>query len=186
MIDQDGWLQVADHIPLRFVPSPNFNARPVGEEIRLLVIHNISLPPDQFGGGHIEQLFCNQLPPNLHPYFEQIAHLEVSSHVLIDREGVITQFVSFNDRAWHAGQSEFLGCSNCNDFSIGVELEGSDRMPFTEVQYWRLEWLTQALLGHYEALTQEHIVGHEHISPGRKTDPGPYFDWARFKSSLIA
>lgn len=186
MIDSNGWLYSLDYIPLRIIPSPNFNQRPCDAEIRLLVIHNISLPPNQFGGGYIEQLFCNQLPPDQHPYFEKIAHVEVSSHILIDRQGVITQFVSFDQRAWHAGQSQYQGCDNCNDFSIGVELEGSDTEPFTDVQYWRLEWLTRLLMDHYDGLEPENIVGHEHISPGRKTDPGPYFDWRRYKRALTA
>ncbi len=186
MIDETGWLQPEDHIPVRIIPSPNFNQRPAGEAISLLVIHNISLPPEQFGGGYIEQFFTNQLTQDEHPYFAEIAHLEVSAHVLIDRNGLITQFVSFNDRAWHAGCSEHQGRCNCNDFSIGVELEGCDNEPYTEVQYWRLEWLTRVLFERYPLMCRDQIVGHEDISPGRKTDPGPYFDWGRYRQSLLA
>jgi len=184
MIDNNGWILSLSNVPVRYVPSPNFDQRPEGDPVSLLVVHNISLPPGQFGGGYVEQLFCNQLASQEHPYFAEICHLQVSAHVLIDREGLVTQFVSFNDRAWHAGQSDYQGRCNCNDFSIGIELEGCDTEPFAEVQYWRLEWLTRALLDRYPDLTRERIVGHEHIAPGRKTDPGPYFNWTRFRASL--
>ncbi|BFM06391.1 1,6-anhydro-N-acetylmuramyl-L-alanine amidase AmpD [Halioxenophilus aromaticivorans] len=186
MIDDNGWLLPEDHIPIALVPSPNFNQRPADEPISLLVVHNISLPPNEFGGGYIEQFFTNCLPVDDHPYFKEIDGVEVSAHVLIDRKGQITQFVSFDDRAWHAGKSEHQGRCDCNDFSIGVELEGCDTEPYSEVQYWRLEWLIRGLFEYYPELNPETIVGHEHISPGRKSDPGPYFNWARLQKSLLA
>lgn len=174
MINQ-GWL-----INARHVPSPNYNARPVGETINLLVIHNISLPPEQFGGGHIEQFFCNQLNTSEHPYFTDIADLTVSSHLLITRKGEVIQFVPFDQRAWHAGESYFEGRKNCNDFSIGIELEGTDTIPYTHAQYDSLERVTGVLMEVYPDITKERIVGHNHIAPERKTDPGEAFDWARF------
>jgi len=167
----------------RFLPSPNCNERPEGE-ISLLVIHNISLPPGQFGGGQIESLFCNRLDWDAHPFFTEIRGLEVSAHLLIDRAGTLTQFVPFDRRAWHAGRSCFQGREACNDFSIGIELEGTDELPYTERQYERLIQVTRALLNTYPDLTPERIVGHCQIAPGRKTDPGPAFDWARFLAAL--
>ena len=171
-----GWISTAT-----VLASPNVDARPDESDISLLVIHNISLPPGQFGGGHVNELFTNQLNPNAHPYFAQIADLKVSAHVLVDREGVITQFVPFHQRAWHAGVSEFEGRSACNDYSIGIELEGTDTTPYTNLQYARLAQITQCLMAKYPALTAERITGHSDIAPGRKTDPGSVFDWARFK-----
>ena len=168
----------------KFVASPNFNDRPLGEEISLLVIHSISLPPAEFGNGYIEQFFTNRLKPDLHPYFEEICDLTVSAHIVIARNGDITQYVAFDKRAWHAGQSCFNGRSHCNDFSIGVELEGFDTVPYTEEQYAALNQLVAALIQVYPHITAERIVGHSDIAPGRKTDPGPYFDWQRFRDFL--
>lgn len=174
--DRHGWLIVNDKI--RHVPSPNFNERPIHHQARLLVIHNISLPPYVFGGPYIEQLFTNQLKTAHHPFFKEIAHLRVSAHFLIRRDGEIIQFVSADKRAWHAGISCFEGVEGCNDFSIGIELEGSDFEPFTEVQYQVLASLSQCLKSRYPLRA---VRGHEHIAPGRKTDPGPFFDWSRYR-----
>lgn len=164
--------------------SPNADSRPEGKELDLLVIHNISLPPEEFGGPYIGQLFTNCLDPNEHPYFAEIAHLRVSSHLLIDRFGQITQFVSMDDRAWHAGESSWQGRENCNDFSIGIELEGSDTQAFTDIQYETLAIVTKAIQSRYSEISEERIVGHSDIAPKRKTDPGPCFDWKNFKSLL--
>jgi len=174
---EHGWLQTAQKLP-----SPNCNQRPQNCEISLLVIHNISLPPGEFGGGYVQQFFQNQLDVNAHPYFATIAHLEVSAHLFIARDGVMTQFVSFDERAWHAGASCFEGLENCNDYSLGIELEGTDDQAFTDAQYHSLAKVTRQLLATYPKLTPERITGHEHIAPERKTDPGPAFDWARYKS----
>lgn len=173
----NGWLAGVTH-----VPSLNYNTRPSDTTISLLVIHNISLPPEQFGGGYIEQFFTNQLRASDHPYFATIAGVEVSSHLLITREGEVLQFVPFTQRAWHAGQSHFNGRDNCNDFSIGIELEGADTIPYTDQQYQVLAQITQRLRVEYPAITQETIVGHCDIAPERKTDPGSAFDWARYFS----
>jgi AmpD protein len=151
-----------------------------------LVIHNISLPPGQFGSGDIERFFRNQLDKSTHPYFEAIAELKVSSHLLIERDGTVIQFVNFNDRAWHAGVSEFCGRDNCNDYSIGIELEGTDDTPYTAEQYHVLADITASLLKEYPALTEDRITGHNNIAPGRKTDPGPAFDWLRYRSEVTA
>ncbi len=164
--------------------SDNFDARPAGVEINLLVIHNISLPPGEFGNGNIEKLFTNQLLATAHPYFATILPLKVSSHVLIDREGVLTQFVSFNDRAWHAGVSEFQGQPACNDYSIGIELEGTDNTAYTDKQYQALAELTRCLMQYYPEITLDRIKGHSDIAPGRKTDPGVAFDWVYFRTLL--
>ncbi|MCV6606138.1 MAG: 1,6-anhydro-N-acetylmuramyl-L-alanine amidase AmpD, partial [Porticoccaceae bacterium] len=150
----------------------------------LLVIHNISLPPGEFGGGHVERFFCNSLDGAEHPYFATIDSMQVSSHLLIDRQGRITQFVPFLARAWHAGASQFEGRENCNDFSIGIELEGTDQLPYSDDQYNSLVAVTHNLLAHFPAITAGRIVGHSDIAPGRKTDPGPAFDWSRYKSAL--
>jgi len=150
----------------------------------LLVIHNISLPPGEFGGCHVDELFQNRLDADQHPYFKEICHLKVSSHVLIDRQGEVVQYVPFHKRAWHAGESEFEGRSTCNDFSIGIELEGSDDQPFMSIQYQKLAELIMVLLSSYSHLSKDRIVGHSDIAPGRKTDPGPHFDWLRLKSDL--
>lgn len=160
-----------------WVPSPNFGLRPSNIDISLIVVHNISLPPGKFGGGYIESFFQNGLCPDDDPYFESIASLQVSSHLLIDRHGAITQFVNFNDRAWHAGVSSYGGRSDCNDFSIGIELEGTDTLPYTPSQYDSLAMVVQALRVAYPSIGDTALTGHEHIAPGRKTDPGPAFDW---------
>ena len=167
----------------KWCPSANYNDRP-SVDINMLVIHNISLPPNQFGGSYIEDFFCNQLDCNAHPYFQKIKDLQVSAHLLIRRDGSVTQFVPFNKRAWHAGRSEFNGDKECNDFSIGIELEGSDDMPFDELQYTKLTQVTQAIMQAYPEIITERIVGHSDIAPGRKTDPGECFDWEKYKSCL--
>jgi AmpD protein len=164
---------------VRHYPSPHYNERPFGAEIELLVIHSISLPPCQFGGPFIDQLFTSSLDKNAHPYFSEIADLRVSAHLLIRRMGEITQYVSFQERAWHAGVSSFAGRSHCNDFSIGIELEGCDDVPYTDEQYEQLVQVIKILRQAFPALTQNRIVGHSDIAPGRKTDPGQVFDWAR-------
>ncbi len=168
----------------RQCPSPHFNERPDASTINLLVIHCISLPPGEFGGDYIEQFFRGELDASLHPYFETIAELEVSSHFLIDRNGQLLQFVDCSQRAWHAGVSQWLGRDNCNDFSIGIELEGCDDVPYTKAQYQALVELTRWLQQHYPDITDDNIVGHCDIAPERKTDPGPAFDWTYFHSLL--
>lgn len=172
-IGPGGWLESA-----RTVPSPNFDQRPADTSIELIVVHNISLPPGIYGGGYVDRLFTNSLDPLAHPYFAEIAHMQVSAHVLIERSGAATQFVSFADRAWHAGASVFEGRSACNDFSIGVELEGSDFDPFTDMQYESLNALIESIRAAYPITA---VCGHSDIAPGRKTDPGPLFDWSRIK-----
>jgi len=174
-------VEIIDHklTQARWLPSPNYNERPE-ETISMLVVHNISLPPRQFGGSFIEAFFCNELDCTAHPYFEEIKDLQVSAHLLIKRDGSMVQFVPFNQRAWHAGVSEFEGQSNCNDFSIGIELEGADDVAYTDQQYQGLAQVTQCLLEYYPQITQSRIVGHDQIAPGRKTDPGPSFDWPYF------
>ncbi|MBA1275498.1 1,6-anhydro-N-acetylmuramyl-L-alanine amidase AmpD [Stutzerimonas azotifigens] len=174
-----GWCQGISHCP-----SPNFNARPAGE-VSLLVLHNISLPPGCFGTGNAQRLFQNCLDPAEHPFFQEIAGLRVSAHFLIERDGAVTQFVSTLDRAWHAGVSCFCERENCNDFSIGIELEGTDDQPFTEAQYEALIALCQLLQRHYPAITPERVCGHSDIAPQRKTDPGPFFDWRRLVAASI-
>jgi N-acetyl-anhydromuramoyl-L-alanine amidase len=163
------------------VPSPNWDLRPQGEAPSLLVIHNISLPPGEFGGDGIARLFTNTLDFGAHPYYETLRGLRVSSHFLIRRDGQLIQFVPCACRAWHAGASSWNGRERCNDFSIGVELEGADDVPYTEAQYRRLADLTAALKRLYPIAG---IVGHADIAPGRKTDPGPAFDWAQYRSLL--
>jgi AmpD protein len=165
-------------------PSPNYDQRPAGTEIELLVIHAISLPPNQFGGQFIDQLFTNSLNENAHPSFAEIASLRVSSHLLIRRTGDITQYVSLQQRAWHAGVSSFAGRERCNDFSIGIELEGCDSIAYTDIQYQQLIKTIKLLQQTWPILTSDRIVGHCDIAPGRKTDPGPYFDWERLRNGL--
>ena len=177
----DGLLAAA-----RFVPSPNFDARPEGMQIDALIVHAISLPPGEFGGPAIEQLFTNRLDPEAHPYFRTIAHLHVSAHLLIRRDGELIQFVPFAQRAWHAGESCCEGRTRVNDFSIGIELEGGDEFPFTDVQYRKLAGVTRALMRAYPAITPARLYGHSDISPGRKTDPGPHFDWAQYRALCTA
>lgn len=167
----------------RQIASPNFNSRPEGTEIQLIVIHNISLPPSQFGGGYIEQFFQNKLDWELHPYFKSIEGMQVSAHILILRTGEVLQFVNFNDRAWHAGRSSYLDKKECNDYSIGIELEGSDDQDFTTPQYNSLVNVVAALQLAYPK-TDHHIAGHSDIAPQRKTDPGPHFDWSYFRAQL--
>lgn len=174
----DGVLQGA-----RFIPSPNFNQRPELTDIQLIVIHNISLPPSQFGGGYIEQFFQNQLDWNAHPYFKTIEGMQVSTHLLILRSGDVLQFVNFKDRAWHAGRSTYLAQKECNDYSIGIELEGSDDTDFEEQQYHTLAEVVKTLQCAYPHIKQ-HIAGHSDIAPGRKTDPGPHFKWQYFREML--
>ncbi|MDH4041723.1 MAG: 1,6-anhydro-N-acetylmuramyl-L-alanine amidase AmpD [Gammaproteobacteria bacterium] len=176
-----GWLQQA-----RRVASPNFGPRPEGCAPRLLVIHNISLPPGRYGGDCIERLFTNCLDWDEHPFFDEIRGARVSAHLLIRRDGELVQFVNFRDRAWHAGQSCFAGQDNCNDFSIGIELEGTDDDAYTVAQYEALAAVTAALLAHYAEMDRSRIVGHSDIAPDRKTDPGPAFDWNRYRSLLAA
>jgi len=165
-----------------YVPSPNFDDRSPGA-IELLVIHNISLPPDEFGGDGVLQLFTNTLDISAHPYYQTIAGLRVSAHFFVRRDGQIIQFVPCSKRAWHAGESCWQGASRCNDFSIGIELEGSDAVPFTDAQYAALDRLTTALRAAYPI---RGIAGHSDISPQRKTDPGPCFDWVRYLAGLCA
>lgn len=166
----DGWLK-----GVRWVYSPNQGRRPAGCAVSLIVLHNISLPPDDFGGPWIEQLFTNRLAVDAHPYFATLAGLRVSAHFLIRRDGRVVQFVACDQRAWHAGQSAWRGRENCNDYSIGIELEGSDGQPFTARQYGALWQVIDALRVRYPITA---IAGHSHVAPGRKSDPGPCFAWA--------
>ena len=170
-------------IGARQIPSPNFNQRPEQTEIQLLVIHNISLPPSQFGGGYIEQFFQNQLDWSVHPYFQTIEGMQVSAHLLILRSGEVLQCVNFNDRAWHAGRSSYLAKPECNDYSIGIELEGSDDTAFEEQQYQVLAQVIVSLQQAYPAI-QQHVAGHSDIAPGRKTDPGLFFDWVKLRTLI--
>jgi AmpD protein len=161
------------------LPSPNFDERPEPAELSLLVIHCISLPPGEFGHDYIDQLFCNRLNPNDHPYFKTIYQLKVSAHVLIKRDGSCVQYVPFDKRAWHAGQSNYEGRGRCNDFSIGIELEGTETTAYADAQYQRLAAVIEVLLATYPTLSKQRIIGHCDIAPGRKTDPGASFDWDR-------
>lgn len=163
--------------------SPNQDERPKERDISLLVVHGISLPPDDFGSGHIHEFFMNQLDTEHDPYFEQISHLKVSCHLFINRQGEVTQYVPFNRRAWHAGRSNFKGREDCNDFSIGIELEGSDHIPYTDAQYKALAKCTRALMEHYD-ISIDNIAGHSDIAPERKSDPGLSFDWPKFRQLL--
>lgn len=175
------WVDQARHLP-----SPNAGERPDPADITLIVVHNISLPPGQFGGPHIDELFSNRLSPDDHPYFADIAHLQVSAHFLIRRDGQLNQYVACDRRAWHAGESAWRGRKNCNDFAIGIELEGADTVPFTAAQYDVLVPLIKLLREAYPGIAADAIVGHEHIAPGRKTDPGPAFDWDGLWQRLAA
>jgi len=175
---KDGWLSGVKH-----VPSPHYDSRPEAEPPSLLVVHNISLPPGEFGGPFIDALFTGTLDPQAHPYFSGIAHLRVSAHCLIRRDGEIIQYVPFDKRAWHAGVSCYQGREKCNDFSIGIELEGTDSLAYTEAQYQQLAALTGLLIKHYPPMAQ-HITGHSDIAPSRKTDPGPAFDWSHFRQCV--
>ena len=181
MTIKDGLLSTAT-----WLASPNYNVRPKDLSIDAIVVHNISLPPNEFGacdasGTHyVKALFTNQLDWDAHPYFQTIKGAEVSAHLFIERDGAITQFVNFNERAWHAGRSSYLGRPECNDYSIGIELEGSDFVSFTSAQY---EQLAEVIAAMYKAYpkTRRHLTGHSDIAPGRKTDPGDYFEWARLR-----
>lgn len=163
------------------IPSPNYDERPDPADISLVVIHCISLPQGEFGTPYIDELFCNQLNPDDHPYFKEIYQLKVSAHVLIKRDGSYMQYVPFDKRAWHAGKSNYQGRERCNDFSIGVELEGTESIAYTEAQYSTLKEVIDCLLQTYPSLSKQHITGHSDIAPGRKTDPGASFDWQRIK-----
>jgi N-acetyl-anhydromuramoyl-L-alanine amidase len=179
MAIEKGWLN-----GVRRVVSPNCDERPPGSSPELIVVHGISLPPGEFGGSSIDKLFTNSLVADEHPYFQKIIELCVSSHVLISRLGVQTQYVPFDMRAWHAGESCYCGRERCNDFSVGIELEGTDDMAYERIQYERLAELVRVLRQIYPTLRDAEIVGHSDIAPGRKTDPGPYFDWALLRALL--
>jgi N-acetyl-anhydromuramoyl-L-alanine amidase len=163
-------------------PSPNCDDRPPGVEPDLIVVHGISLPPGEFGGPWIDQLFTNTLPPDGHPYFATVADLRVSSHLLIRRSGEVVQYVPFHRRAWHAGVSSWAGRERCNDYSIGIELEGADHAPYESAQYAMLARVIALLCRSYRPLSPDRVVGHSDIAPGRKSDPGPSFDWPRLRS----
>ncbi len=178
---QTGWMRGA-----RQVPSPNFDARPDGMLPELIVVHGISLPPGEFGGPWIDHLFTNTLPPREHPYFEKIKDLKVSTHLLIRRDGELVQYVPFHERAWHAGASSFQGRERCNDFSVGIELEGADEIAYEPAQYRMLSAAILALCAAYPSLSLTRIAGHSDVAPGRKTDPGPAFDWQRLYALLRA
>ncbi len=167
-----------------FIPSPNYDERPAHNLPELIVVHNISLPPGEFGGPFIGQLFTNQLEPSEHPFFEEISHLKVSAHILIRRDGEVIQFVPFHQRAWHAGESNYCGRERCNDFSIGIELEGTDDVEYEDVQYRQLADMISTLCDSYPGLSKDAITGHCDIAPQRKTDPGPSFDWHKLKKLL--
>ena len=170
----------------RRVPSPNFDARPSGCGIDLIVVHGISLPPGEFGGPHIEQLFCNRLDPHVHECFRALAAVKVSAHLLIRRGGDLVQFVALSERAWHAGESRFGDRVRCNDFAIGIELEGTDCTPYEDAQYECLGGVCLAIMHRWPAIGPDRIVGHSDIAPDRKTDPGPAFDWPRLNDLLGA
>ena len=165
---------------VRRVVSPNCDDRPPGTALSLIVVHGISLPPGQFGNGWIDRFFCNDLPAAADPYFVTICHLAVSAHVLIARDGALTQYVPFTRRAWHTGKSNYCGREGCNDFSVGIELEGTDDLPYAAPQYLALVALVATLRRTYPSLRSAAVVGHSDIAPGRKTDPGPAFDWPAF------
>lgn len=169
---------------MRHLSSPHCDERPEGETISLLVIHNISLPPGQFGGDDVEQLFMGTLDCDRHPFYAQLRGLRVSSHLFIRRHGEVVQFVPYQKRAWHAGVSRVQGRERCNDFSIGIELEGTDHQPYTDAQYLALAAVSRDIMRRFPAITLGRIVGHNDIAPGRKTDPGPAFDWPRFRLLL--
>lgn len=179
MPDPDGWLPAAQPMP-----SDNHDARPADAGVSLLVIHGISLPPGEFGGDAIERLFCNTLDCSEHPWFERLRNLRVSAHLLIRRDGQLVQFVSLLDRAWHAGRSSFEGREECNDFGIGIELEGTDDTHYTDAQYERLIPLARGIMRCFPAITPDRVVGHADIAPERKTDPGAAFDWQRLRQGI--
>jgi AmpD protein len=170
----------------RQVASPNYDSRPAGIEADLIVVHGISMPPGEFGGPWIDRLFTNTLPPEAHPYFAEVGSLRVSSHVVVMRDGAVTQYVQFTERAWHAGKSSFEGREACNDFSVGVELEGTDTLPYEAAQYGALAKVVAALCTAYPRLSPDRLAGHSDIAPGRKTDPGPAFDWQLARRLIAA
>ena len=180
-INGSGWIESVEA-----THSTNFDSRPPNSKIKLIVVHGISLPPAEFGGGYIHQFFCNSLDADAHEYFSTICQLRVSAHCLIERDGNISQFVSFLDRAWHAGESSWRGEQSCNNFSVGVELEGTDDQDYTEAQYCQLGRLVIALRLQYPDIEGDAICGHSDIAPGRKTDPGPMFDWRQLHQLLEA
>jgi len=177
--EENAWIE-----GVRRRPSPNCDDRPAGVAIDLLVVHGISLPPGEFGTPFVEAFFCNHLDRNAHPYFAEIAEARVSAHLFIQRSGALTQFVPFNRRAWHAGESAYCGRAQCNDFSVGIELEGADDVSYEGAQYGRLIEVARLLMDTWPGLSPQRIVGHCDIAPGRKTDPGPGFDWARVRAAL--
>ena len=179
-------MELRDHIVqgIKFLKSPNFNSRPENLAIDLLVIHSISLPPKKYGADHIEKFFLNELDHSLNPFYKEIKGLKVSSHILIKRNGEVVQFVPFNMRAWHAGESSYKGVDNCNDYSIGIELEGSDDETFDNAQYDSLFELTSLILKEYNLIGKKNIKGHSDIAPGRKSDPGILFDWDRYLKNV--
>lgn len=170
----------------RQIASPNRDLRPPGVEADLIVVHGISLPPGEYGGAWIDRLFTNTLPAQVHPYFAEVCSLRVSSHVVVGRDGTVTQYVKFTERAWHAGKSVYQGRHACNDFSVGIELEGTDTTPYEAAQYSALAEVVGALCAAYSSLSPQRLVGHSDISPGRKTDPGPAFDWPRARRLIAA
>lgn len=171
-------------VGVRYLESPNQDERPLGVKPDLVVVHGISLPPGAFGGEWIDRLFTDELDPTAHSYFEGVAQLRVSAHVLIRRDGGVTQYVPFQRRAWHAGVSAWRGREQVNDFSVGVELEGTDDLPYEDIQYRRLAELIRALAAAYPGITRDRVVGHSDVAPGRKTDPGPSFDWGKLTGLL--
>ena len=181
-VDTDSGLMLG----VRQIASPNHDARPPGVEADLIVVHGISLPPGKFGGPWIDQLFTNSLPAEIHPYFAEVCSLRVSSHLVVQRDGAVTQYVRFTDRAWHAGVSSYEGREACNDFSVGVELEGTDDLEYEPVQYSVLAEVVAALCAAYPRLSPQRMAGHNDVSPGRKTDPGPAFDWAHAHRLIAA
>lgn len=185
-VEQEFTVTVGDGLisPARYRPSPNRDERPAGCVPELIVLHGISLPPGEFGGPYIEQFFNNALDWKAHPYFSEIRGLEVSAHTLIRRDGEVLQFVPFHQRAWHAGESVFRGRPRCNDFSIGIEIEGEDHIAYTDSQYRCLARMVKALMAAYPRLTARCIAGHCDVAPGRKSDPGPAFDWLRLYDGL--
>jgi N-acetyl-anhydromuramoyl-L-alanine amidase len=171
---------------VRHVASPNHDSRPAGVVADLIVVHGISLPPGEFGGPWIDRLFTNTLPAAAHPYFAEVSALRVSSHLVVTRDGAVTQYVKFTERAWHAGQSAYQGREACNDFSVGVELEGTDTLPYESAQYATLARVVAALCAAYPQLSPDRLAGHSDIAPGRKTDPGPAFDWPLARGLISA
>lgn len=179
--EPDGWLPGVTR-----APSPHCDCRPAGTAVDLVVVHAISLPPGEFGGPWVRRFFTEGLDPDAHPYFREIAGLRVSAHFFVDRRGAVTQFVDVHERAWHAGESVWEGRVACNDYAVGIELEGCDEQPFEAAQYDALVALIGALRARFPAITPERVVGHADIAPGRKTDPGPCFDWALLRRRLAA